>query len=195
MFFLIKLLLLPIWLPFKILAEVIEHSGRRRPRRRVSAGGGSGSGRKSLGIAAGVIVLLLIIGVAIGAAGNTGSTGSTSPTATGSPSASLAVKTAKTLPIIKPKTPKKKHTAAHASKAPAPSTSAPTTHAAAPATSAPPAPPSTKAAVSCYPLTNGGNCYEPGEYCRNSDHGVSGIAGDGEAIICEDNDGWRWEPA
>jgi hypothetical protein len=47
----------------------------------------------------------------------------------------------------------------------------------------------------CYPLTNGGNCYEPGEYCRNSDHGVSGVAGDGERIICEDNNGWRWEPA
>ena len=46
-----------------------------------------------------------------------------------------------------------------------------------------------------YPLTNGGNCYEPGEYCRNSDHGASGVAGDGERITCEDNDGWRWEPA
>jgi hypothetical protein len=53
--------------------------------------------------------------------------------------------------------------------------------------------PSTSA--SCYPLTDGGNCYEPGEYCRDSDHGVHGIAGDGEKIICEDNNGWRWEPA
>jgi hypothetical protein len=43
-------------------------------------------------------------------------------------------------------------------------------------------------------LTDGGNCYEPGEYCRDSDHGASGRAGDGEAITCEDNDGWRWEP-
>lgn len=51
------------------------------------------------------------------------------------------------------------------------------------------------APASCYPLTDGGNCYEPGEYCRNADHGMSGVAGDGEAIICEDNDGWRWEPA
>ncbi|HEY7413779.1 MAG TPA: G5 domain-containing protein [Ktedonobacteraceae bacterium] len=49
-------------------------------------------------------------------------------------------------------------------------------------------------AQSCYPLTNGGSCYEPGEYCRNSDHGAAGIAGDGAAIICADNDGWRWEP-
>ena len=44
------------------------------------------------------------------------------------------------------------------------------------------------------PPTNSGNCYEPGEYCRNSDHGASGVAGDGEKIICEDNNGWRWEP-
>jgi hypothetical protein len=47
----------------------------------------------------------------------------------------------------------------------------------------------------CYPFSDEGTCYEPGEYCRDDDHGVSGIAGDGESITCEDNDGWRWEPA
>jgi hypothetical protein len=57
---------------------------------------------------------------------------------------------------------------------------------------APPPPPPPKA--SCHPLTNGGNCYEPGEFCRDSDHNVTGLAGDGEVITCEDNDGWRWEP-
>jgi len=74
--------------------------------------------------------------------------------------------------------------------------SPPTVPSAAPAspqTTAPAAAPSTP--TGCYPLTNGGNCYEPGEYCRNSDHGASGVAGDGKRIICEDNDGWRWEPA
>lgn len=55
---------------------------------------------------------------------------------------------------------------------------------------APAPPPQT----SCTPLTNGGNCYEPGEYCRNSDHGSSGVAGNGENITCVDNNGWRWEP-
>jgi hypothetical protein len=67
------------------------------------------------------------------------------------------------------------------------------THSAAP----PPSPTTAPAAsppAACSPLTNGGNCYEPGEYCRNSDHGTSGVAGDGEKIICEDNNGWRWEP-
>jgi hypothetical protein len=71
----------------------------------------------------------------------------------------------------------------HARPAPAP----------APSQSAlPPAPPSP---AGCYPLTNGGNCYEPGEFCRTSDHGMTGRAGDGETIVCEDNNGWRWEPA
>jgi hypothetical protein len=56
----------------------------------------------------------------------------------------------------------------------------------------PPPPPPPKAA--CHPLTNGGNCYEPGEFCRAADHGVTGLAGDGEVITCQDNDGWRWEP-
>lgn len=49
--------------------------------------------------------------------------------------------------------------------------------------------------VGCHPLTNGGGCYEPGEFCRSTDHGVRGVAGNGEAIECEDDNGWRWEPA
>ena len=58
-------------------------------------------------------------------------------------------------------------------------------------TTTPPSP----APAACHPLTNGGRCYEAGEDCRNSDHGVSGVAGDGESITCEDRNGWRWEPA
>jgi hypothetical protein len=54
--------------------------------------------------------------------------------------------------------------------------------------------PTHSAAVTCYPLTSGGNCYEPGEFCGKSDHGATGVAGDGKAIKCEDNNGWRWEP-
>ena len=82
----------------------------------------------------------------------------------------------------------------------APATPARTTPAAQPAApTAParttPAPPPSSAPASCHPLSDEGTCYKPGEYCRDSDHGVSGVAGDGEPIICEDNDGWRWEPA
>lgn len=64
-------------------------------------------------------------------------------------------------------------------------------------TTAPPVVPTTGApppAQACTPLTNGGKCYEPGEFCRTSDHGVQGVAGDGETIACQDNNGWRWEP-
>jgi hypothetical protein len=76
------------------------------------------------------------------------------------------------------------------------------THSAAPppaptSAATPPRAPTSAAApppASCSPLTNGGNCYEPGEYCRTSDRGASGVAGDGEKITCEDNNGWRWEP-
>jgi hypothetical protein len=50
------------------------------------------------------------------------------------------------------------------------------------------------AVTSCTPLTDGGNCYRAGEYCRDSDHGDSGVADNGESITCADNDGWRWEP-
>ncbi|HTS96698.1 MAG TPA: hypothetical protein VMI33_08750 [Streptosporangiaceae bacterium] len=62
-----------------------------------------------------------------------------------------------------------------------------------PATTSP-APKPPPPAAACYPLTDSGKCYEPGEFCRDSDHGASGMAGDGEKIVCEDNDGWRWEP-
>jgi len=64
-----------------------------------------------------------------------------------------------------------------------------TTAVLAPAPVSPPLSPS-----GCYPLSNKGTCYEPGERCRNSDHGASGVAGDGKSIQCADNDGWRWEP-
>lgn len=57
-----------------------------------------------------------------------------------------------------------------------------------------PVPSPTPTPAGCYPLTNSGNCYEPGEYCRADDYGTSGVAGDGEAITCEYNNGWRWEP-
>jgi hypothetical protein len=65
--------------------------------------------------------------------------------------------------------------------------------------SAPPPPPPPSSAppspASCYPTTSSGNCYEPGEFCSTADHGMTGVAGNGEKIACEDNNGWRWEPA
>jgi hypothetical protein len=78
-----------------------------------------------------------------------------------------------------------------ATSAPATTASPPAATAPAPATSAPAA---ATTPAGCYPTSDEGTCYEPGEYCRDDDHGVSGVAGDGESIVCEDNDGWRWEP-
>jgi hypothetical protein len=90
---------------------------------------------------------------------------------------------------------------------PAPPTQAPPTPApptSAPTPIAPPSPPSNPPATApapapavagtCHPLSNSGTCYRAGEYCRNSDHGVTGVAANGEAIVCTDNNGWRWEP-
>ncbi|HEV8274676.1 MAG TPA: hypothetical protein VGQ26_03120 [Streptosporangiaceae bacterium] len=47
----------------------------------------------------------------------------------------------------------------------------------------------------CHPKASTGNCYEPGEFCPHADAGMSGVAGNGKAIICEENNGLRWEPA
>jgi cardiolipin synthase A/B len=64
-----------------------------------------------------------------------------------------------------------------------------------PTTAAPLAQPSTTVApASCYPIDDEGGCYEPGEYCRDDDHGTTGRAGDGEVITCQYDDGdWYWE--
>jgi cardiolipin synthase A/B len=48
-----------------------------------------------------------------------------------------------------------------------------------------PTPTPTPTPAACYPKTDSGNCYEPGEECRGTDHGMSGVAGNGEAIVCE----------
>jgi hypothetical protein len=73
-----------------------------------------------------------------------------------------------------------------------------TTAPAPPPTTAPPPtspPPTAAPASACSPTTSSGNCYSAGEFCSDADHGLSGVAGDGQAITCEDNNGWRWEPS
>jgi hypothetical protein len=93
--------------------------------------------------------------------------------------------------------------ASQASGSPSASASGSSSPSSSPSSSSPPLPPPTSAPApatsaphaGCYPLSNEGTCYEPGEYCRKADHGASGIAGDGKAITCEYNDGWRWEPS
>jgi hypothetical protein len=48
--------------------------------------------------------------------------------------------------------------------------------------------------ASCYPTTSNGHCYQPGQYCPKSAYGATGVAEDGTKIICQYNNGWRWEP-
>ena len=64
-----------------------------------------------------------------------------------------------------------------------------------PPPAAAPAPAAPATPASCYPLTNSGRCYEPGAFCRAADRGTTGRAGDGETIVCRNNNGLRWEPA
>jgi cardiolipin synthase A/B len=68
-----------------------------------------------------------------------------------------------------------------------------------PPTTAPPLtsaqPGTSPTTAGCYPIDNEGGCYEPGEYCRIDDHAMTGRAGDGETITCEEGSGgWFWEP-
>jgi hypothetical protein len=125
------------------------------------------------------LVLLALAGVVI-----VGAVGCGVATTSGTPAAT---------PAASQTTPTPSQTPSSAAPAPAPvhTTSLP----AAPAPAAPPPPAASPApAAGCYPISDEGTCYEPGEYCRDDDHGVTGVAGDGESIECEDNDGWRWEP-
>jgi Protein of unknown function (DUF2510) len=138
-------------------------------------------------LAALILVVLGVASLSSRPAGNVSAVATTTParTATSSRAPTHHAASSKAVPAKAPVT-------AQAA-APAPATTAPapvaTTHA---ATQPPPA---ATTPAGCYPRTNGGKCYEPGEYCRAADHGMSGIAGDGEAITCEDNHGWRWEPS
>jgi cardiolipin synthase A/B len=54
--------------------------------------------------------------------------------------------------------------------------------------------PTSSAATACTPIDNEGECYKPGEYCRDDDHGATGRAVNGAAITCEDENGtWYWK--
>lgn len=59
--FLLKLLFLPIWLPFKIIGELIEHSGRSHRSRRTHSGQSRSNGRGCL-----AVVLVVAVLVAVG---------------------------------------------------------------------------------------------------------------------------------
>jgi len=165
---------------------------------------------KVLTVLGGLATLIIIGGIASAAdGGNARQAGGASPvaaatlthTATPSPAPTHQATKKKTRPQQPPVT-AQATTQAPAATAPAaapspPAATAPAVAPSRPAATAPAAAPSPSVATSagCHPLSDEGTCYEPGEYCRDDDHGISGIAGDGKVITCEDNDGWRWEPS
>jgi hypothetical protein len=69
--FLLKLLFLPIWLPLKIIGELIEHSGRGHRSRRSSSGQISDAGGGCLAAVAVVVVLAVIGAIASSCGGAT----------------------------------------------------------------------------------------------------------------------------
>ncbi|MGZ6356499.1 MAG: hypothetical protein ACXWOX_18145 [Ktedonobacteraceae bacterium] len=148
-----------------------------------------------LGIGCGTILAILLAFSCIGSAlGSNNLAATQTPT----PSAHQAIvsssPTATDMPTLTPDPTQKPTQTPTPTMIPTPEPQ-PTQALAQPTPTSPPIQPTPTAAPSCYPLTNSGNCYEPGEYCRKADHGASGIAGDGEPITCIDNNGWRWEPS
>lgn len=188
----LSLLLILFILPFYLLYKLYQFAWNKPSTRR-------GKILSVSGVSVGLLVLV-IIGSATGSPNTPAPTIPTAVVATSTPSTApstpkpTASNTTKPTPTTT-NTTKPTPTAMHTTKAtyaPTPTYSAPapvethTSPAEVPTTQTPAAP-------SCHPLTSGGNCYEPGEYCRNSDHGVTGVAGDGKSITCEDVNGWRWE--
>ncbi len=45
----------------------------------------------------------------------------------------------------------------------------------------------------CSIVSNTGNCYQAGQYCRNGDHGATTTTAGGARITCTyRSNGWRW---
>lgn len=126
----------------------------------------------------GLFVLLLVIGALAGP-----------------PTPSPASHHGPVVPVVAGSSPASTPSPAAETSSPAPSPSPVVTTQPAPATTtttaAPPPPPP----ASCYPLTSTGRCYEPGEYCPTADAGMTGLAGDGETIVCILESGrYHWHP-
>lgn len=183
---LLKLLLLPIWLPLKLLWEILEHSGhrhhhgRRRYRLRMS-----GRGWAIAGI---VFAALLVVGAIGGAFSGHFSAREPVSDVSHKPGAIVAAGRSSTAAAHSTVPGSIAHSTVPGSNASQPSARGAT----APAMGSQPA--AATGPGGCHPLTNAGGCYEPGEFCRTTDHGVTGLAGNGETIKCEDANGWRWEP-
>ena len=164
-------------------APARSRSGRQTKRARVNT-------RYAALITAGAVVLLVIIalgsshGTATPPTDNASAVAVSTPTVTASPSPTpRATKAVKARP---------KETASSAGAVtPPPGAITPAALPSSPAAAASHS--AATASASCHPVSDKGTCYKPGETCRNSDHGNSGVTASGEAIICQEKNGWRWE--
>jgi hypothetical protein len=135
-----------------------------------------------------ILVLLIIIGNLTSNPKNTRASVATTTTA--------AAKTIAKPKQASPATTRPTPTTTRATVAPTTrATIPPPTRETVPPTTSPPTtaalPPTTVAATECY-IDPEGNCYRAGEYCPDTLHGQT-VQGEDGPIICENNDGWRWE--
>jgi hypothetical protein len=153
---------------------------------------------KILTVLSGLAALIMIGGIASAAgAGNAKQAGDASTVAT-TPTHTATPGQMPTHHATKKKAKPRKTPVTVQATVPAPTATAPVAAPAPPPATAPAVARSSSAAAApagCSPLSNENTCYQPGERCRAADHGKSGIAGDGKAITCENNHGWRWEPS
>jgi hypothetical protein len=157
--------------PFRLRVSLNRRYRRRKPDRPPRA---MPRGRTEVLVGALTVFVLLGILGAIAATAGARSTGSAHASAASRLGAHARDTIPFTSPLVQP-APRRPH-------------ASPSSSAAAPD-------PVAEAAAGCYPESDEGACYEPGEFCSDADHGMTGVAGDGETVVCEDADGWRWEPA
>jgi hypothetical protein len=150
---------------------------------------------KVLTVLGGLVALIIIASTTSG--GNAKQAGDASTVAT-TPTHTATASQMPTHQATKKKAKPRKTPVTVQATVPAPTATAPVAAPAPPPATAPAVARSSSAATTpagCYPLSNENTCYQPGERCRAADHGESGIAGDGTAITCQNNHGWRWEPS
>lgn len=200
MFALIRAALWLLLLPLRIFWEIIEYSGhhrryhchrqrapghrsvpsmQRQPFARGQHGPAGPRHRRSLPSRHKVLmvalplafVLLITLGLAFGPPGPSSSPPAHAPASGAGPAAGIAAPvTGAALMRHRPKRHPRHHRVV-AAPAPAPTP------------------------ARCHPIAASGNCYKPSDFCSHADAGMTGVAGNGEKIICEKNKGWRWEPA
>lgn len=144
------------------------------------------------GVSAGLLALIIIGAAAAPSSTPSQQTGATTPTPAATQAVPVATQTTSPTPSPATTTAAPTRTVTTTRAAPthrAPTTQAAPTHTVA-TTQAPPPPPTS--ATGCYPKTSSGNCYRAGEFCPARDHYATGVAGNGESIVCEDDNGWRW---